>query len=168
MNPRSYGLAERFVKEFVRGDNLFVCDIGSCDINGAFKPLFAGHEYVGLDIAAGPNVDVVTKELYHYPFENETFDVVISGSTAEHVQDIFSWVKEIARITKHRGLVCVICPSIHHNMHRHPVDCWRIYPDGMEYLLGTVAGLEMLLVTRSGREQLRDRSQECIGVGRKE
>jgi len=164
MDLITYGMIESFIRDFVRGSNLYVCDIGSCDINGTFKPLFNGHRYIGLDIEEGPNVDIVSKELYHYPFEDETFDIVVSGSTLEHVKDMFSWIKELARITKKQGLVCITCPSIHRNRHPHPVDCWRIYPDGMVYLLGDVAGLEVL---RAVRSNINGRSVECVGVGRK-
>ena len=164
MNTISYSLMSEFVKEYVGSSGLSVCDVGSLNINGAFKPLFGEHRYIGVDIVEGPNVDVVSKDLYHYPFEDGVFDVVISGSTLEHVEDIFSWVMELARIVKKDGLVCVIAPSIHRDKHRHPVDCWRIYPDGMGYLLGKVAGLEVLECRRSN---IKDRTVECIGVGRK-
>ncbi len=164
MDCITYGMIENFVKDFVRGENLYVCDVGSCDINGTFKPLFKGHRYVGLDIMAGPNVDIVSSELYHYPFDDETFDIVISGSTLEHVKDMFSWIKELARIMKKQGLICITCPSLHRSRHMHPVDCWRVYPDGMAYLLGEVAGLEVLHITWSSR---RGVSIECVGIGRK-
>lgn len=164
MDGITYGLVEGFIKEFVKGENLNVCDVGSYDVNGTFKPLFVGHRYIGLDIVEGPNVDIVSKELYHYPFDDESFDIVVSGSTLEHVKDMFSWIKELARIVKKQGFICITCPSIHRNRHPHPVDCWRIYPDGMIYLLGDVAGLEVL---RAVRSSIRGASVECLGIGRK-
>lgn len=164
MDTISYSLMSDFVKDYLIENNLSILDVGSYDVNGTFKDLFKGHIYMGLDIIEGQNVDIVSKDLYRYPFEDETFDAVISGSTIEHIQDIFRWVKELARIVKKGGFVCIVGPSVHRDQHRHPLDCWRIYPDGMKYLLGGVAGLEVLEVRRSN---LKSRSVECIGVGRK-
>ncbi len=164
MDTECYELMSDFVKKYIADDNLSICDVGSLDINGTFKPLFELHNYIGVDIIEGPNVDVVSKDLYRYPFNDETFDVVISGSTIEHIEDIFRWVKELFRITKRGGLVCIIGPSVHRNQHRHPIDCWRIYPDGMKYLLGEVAGLEVLQAERS---KLSGKMVECMGIGRK-
>jgi hypothetical protein len=36
-----------------------VLDIGSLDINGSVRPLFRGGTYTGIDVAAGPGVDIV-------------------------------------------------------------------------------------------------------------
>lgn len=164
MDAETYELMGEFAKKYIQDDNLSICDVGSLDINGTFKPLFEGYPYTGLDVVKGPNVDVVSQDLYRYPFEDESFDVVISGSTIEHVEDIFTWLRELARITKRNGLVCIIGPSLHRDQHRHPVDCWRIYPDGMRYLIGKVAGLEVLEARRS---KLSGKYVECMGVGRK-
>ena len=164
MDITSYGLMSAFASKYIIGHHLSICDVGSFDVNGTFKPLFGNHYYTGLDIVAGQNVDIVSQDLYRYPFDDETFDVVVSGSTLEHIEDIFGWAKELARIAKKGGLVCVIAPSVHRNQHRHPIDCWRIYPDGMRYLLGKVAGLEVLEARRSS---LKSRGVECMGVGRK-
>ena len=164
MDGVTYRLMEMFVREYIKDENLYVLDVGSKDVNGTFKPLFTGHRYVGLDIIPGPNVDVVTEELYCYPFDDETFDIVVSGSTIEHVPDMFSWIKEIARITKRGGLVCIIGPSVHKYQHRYPLDCWRIYPDGMVFLLRGMAQLDVLYAKRTASEGT---SIECMGIGRK-
>ena len=43
------------------GDSLQILDLGSQDVNGSYRPLFSepSWHYVGLDMAAGKNVDVV-------------------------------------------------------------------------------------------------------------
>jgi SAM-dependent methyltransferase len=113
-------------------------DVGSLDINGTYRGLIEGRgwEYVGLDIVPGKNVDVVTTEPYNYPFEDEEFDVVISGSTMEHVRAPWLWMVELYRVLRAGGFLA-ICTVMAWGVHRHPVDCWRILPDGMEYLLGS-------------------------------
>lgn len=165
MDGLCYGLMGSFVRRYLRKKRgLFVCDIGSCDINGSFKPLFGRHKYLGLDIKEGPNVDIISEDLYRYPFENETFDVVISGSTVEHVKNMFRWIVELKRIVKREGLICIIAPSVFRMNHPHPVDCWRIYPDGMRFLLEMIAGLEVLKIRSSGSKR---GTIMCMGIGKK-
>ena len=110
-----------------------VIDIGSCDVNGSYKPLFnsPAYKYTGADIAAGKNVDIVLKHPYFWSeLKDESFDVVISGQTLEHTE--FFWVAfgEMVRICKRGGLICIIVPRGFYE-HRYPVDCWRFLTDGM-------------------------------------
>ena len=53
-------------------------------------------------------------------------------------------MREIARALKPGGLCCILAPSAAPE-HRHPVDCWRFYPDGF-MALAHYAGLEVLEV----------------------
>lgn len=70
--------------------NCRVLDLGSLDINGNNRHLFSDYEYVGVDIGAGKNVDVVCRN-HEYKSE-EKFDVIISSECFEH--DEF-WDKSI-------------------------------------------------------------------------
>ena len=47
----------------------------------------------------------------------------------------FPWLvfNEIYRVLKPEGITCIIVPSAGPE-HRYPIDCWRIYPDGMRSL----------------------------------
>ena len=163
MNGMTYKLMEYFYKKYIRErKHLSVCDVGSYDVNGTFKPIFRKHKYIGLDIIEGPNVDIVSSDEYKYPFLDETFNVVISGSTIEHVKNIFKWIIELKRITKRRGTLCIIGPS-RFQQHNYPVDCWRIYPDGMKFLLEEIAGLNVLEI-KKGKS---NRGIMCMGVARR-
>lgn len=142
------------IKEYAPLD---VVDIGSMDVNGCYRPLFKDHRYTGYDIAPGPNVDI-TGKLYQFPFKSGQFDVAVSGQTIEHVADIHTWIKEIARIVKKEGLVVVIGPHTFHE-HRFPIDCWRILPDGMNFLLKEIAGLEVIKIWKT--------TIDTVGIGRK-
>ena len=64
-------------------NNKKVLDVGSGDINGNNRFLFNNCEYVGNDVISAPNVTIVskTKDL---PFEDETFDTIISTECFEH------------------------------------------------------------------------------------
>jgi len=65
---------------------------------------------------------------------SDSFDVVVSGQTVEHVERPWLWIKEIARIVRPGGLVCIIGPYQWEH-HPSPLDCWRIFADGMRVLM---------------------------------
>ena len=117
-------------------------DVGSLNVNGTYRPLVEsmGLQYVGLDIEPGANVDIVTHDPYHFPFADNSFEVVLSGSTMEHVESIWRWVPELARVLKTGGLLAILTHWQFHE-HRHPVDCWRIMPDGMRHLFNSTGVL---------------------------
>lgn len=77
--------------------------------------------------------DVLMRSEYEIPVSADTYDVVLSGQVVEHVRAIWTWMRELARITKPGGRVIIISP-ISWPYHEAPVDCWRIYPAGMEAL----------------------------------
>jgi len=112
-----------------------VLDVGAYDVNGTYRPLIEGRgwRYTGLDVEIGPNVDIVSPDLYRFPFDDGRFDLVISGSTMEHVQAIWLWVPELARMIRPGGWLAIVT-HWQFPVHRYPVDCWRIMPDGMRYL----------------------------------
>jgi SAM-dependent methyltransferase len=64
-----------------------VCELGSRDINGSVRGLFPGAEYVGLDIAPGPGVDVIADAATWKPEPPNPFDTVVSTETLEHTPD---------------------------------------------------------------------------------
>lgn len=125
-----------------------VLDVGSYDVNGSFRDIIEGRgwSYTGLDITNGPNVDVVSIDPYRFPFEDGEFDLVISGSTMEHVEDIFLWFDEVVRMAA-PGATIVIATHTSWDYHPHPVDCWRIMPDGMKFLVRKSGLIESSVIT---------------------
>jgi hypothetical protein len=124
---------------------LHILDVGSLNVNGSYRELFAkpGWTYVGLDMAAGDNVDIVLSTPYVWrEVASESADVVVSGQAFEHIRFFWITALEIARVLKRGGLCCILAPSSGPE-HRYPVDCWRFYPDGLA-ALADFAGLETL------------------------
>jgi len=70
---------------------------------------------------------------YEIPIPDATFDVVVAGQVIEHVRRVWVWIREVARVTKPGGKIILISP-ISWPYHEAPVDCWRIYPEGMRTL----------------------------------
>jgi SAM-dependent methyltransferase len=137
-----------FRRKYLSGredERLTIIDLGSQDINGSYRPLFenATWRYIGVDMAAGANVDVVLADPYDWrELEPESADVIISGQTFEHTEFFWLTMQQIARALKQNGIVCIIAPSSGPE-HRFPVDCWRVYPDGLR-ALARYAQLEVL------------------------
>lgn len=161
MHKTSFDQMTKFVDEYLNKDaKLDILDIGS--IGGwNYKGLCVSPswKYTGMDLKAGANVDVVSEDMYHYPFADCSFDVIISGQTLEHVEDIYAVAEEIVRILKPGGIVCVIAPCAWCE-HKFPYDCWRFYPDGMRYLFVKRAGLSEIKIFYE--------HQDCVAILKKE
>lgn len=63
--------------------NVSVLEIGSLDINGTVRDFFVPTEYVGVDVAPGPGVDLVALG-QHVDYPDNSFDVAISAECFEH------------------------------------------------------------------------------------
>ncbi len=127
------------------GAPLRILDIGSQDVNGSYRPMFArpGWTYVGADLAPGPNVDVVLPSPYAWSgLASASFDVVISGQAFEHIEFFWLTMLEVARVLRPGGLCCILVPAAGFQ-HRYPLDCWRFFPDGLR-ALARWARLEVL------------------------
>ena len=97
-------------------DNKNVLDVGSGDINGNNKFLFKNCNYNGNDVIEAPNVTIVskTKDL---PFENNTFDTIISTECFEHDPTYKESLLKIYDMLKPHGLFVFTCASINRPEH---------------------------------------------------
>lgn len=118
-----------FVSEFTK-DKYFkkVLEVGSRDVNGSVKHLFKCDEYIGLDLIAGPNVDIVADAL-RLPeyFKDKTFDCVLCVETLEHVKDPWTIVKNMRSVLKKGGWMLITTPCIGHPEHNWPSDYYRYF-----------------------------------------
>ena len=71
---------------------------------------------------------------YNYDVVDNSFDVVFSGNVSEHVREIWTWMKEQHRIIKPGGFMVCHNPQSE-PYHEDPIDCWRIFPEGMKALI---------------------------------
>jgi SAM-dependent methyltransferase len=90
--------------------NKRVLDIGSLDINGNNRHLFDQCEYIGLDIAEGKNVDVVSLA-HEYMEKDSSFDVVISNDCFEHDMFYTKTFQNIVRLLRPSGLFLFTCKT---------------------------------------------------------
>ncbi len=127
--------AQRFSEQFLDSERCYrIADVGSFDVNGNVRHLFRGNnwDYVGLDIASGPNVDQVLRPDW-LNVDLESFDVIVSISTMEQIPKPWEWIKKLSSRLKPGGLIYINTPNTW-PYHGHPIDCWRVWPMGMKAL----------------------------------
>lgn len=151
--------------------DLKILDVGSCDVNGTYRPLFdyKDWEYTGLDMHRGKNVDIVPSNKYDWvEIDDNAFDVVISGQAFEHIEYFWLTIGEISRIMKKDGFLCIIAPSNGYE-HKYPVDCWRFYPDGMKAIAkyANLTSVEVFVDWDKSNSNRDETWQDCVMIARK-
>lgn len=111
-----------FVETYARGYWPFVVEIGSRNINGGVRDLIDCGEYVGVDRAAGPGVDVVADA--HDWLPPRTPDLVVCCEVLEHCPEpeilvgrMVSWLGREG----HLIVTCAIDPRAPHGCDGGPV-----------------------------------------------
>ena len=94
-----------------------------------------------VDLASRPGTTFAARSEYEFPVDDGSYDVVVSGQVVEHVRKPWRWFPELARVCRRGGVVVTISP-VSWPYHEAPVDCWRIYPEGLR-ALHEEAGLEI-------------------------
>ena len=150
MHPNSMTIMKTFVEEH-QAQDMTVVDIGSYDINGTYKEFFTG-DYIGVDIIAGPNVDII---MGSEEWNNlSKIDLVISGQTLEHVADIPKLMSEIYKVLKPNGLLYIIAPSTGPR-HDYPIWVGNFSIERMSEVV-VAAGFEIISCTISPVEPFND------------
>ena len=137
-----------------------VLEVGSKSRKAEYRRLFErnGWTYTGADLNEGPNVTQVLDDPFRFPFEDQSFDAIISGQMLEHNAMFWLTFMEMARVLKTGGYMVHIAPS-RGPEHRAPQDCWRFYRDGM-HALADWCGMEMVHASTDwSREDLDRKAQ---------
>jgi SAM-dependent methyltransferase len=149
MHYNSLLLFHKYVKPLMFGP-IRVLEIGPGGIPSIYQRMVTDPRVVWhtLDLASAPHAEKLTyraENEYAFPIENDAYDIVLSGQVIEHVRRTWVWIREVARVCRPGGRVITIYP-INWPYHEAPVDCWRIYPEGMKTLYEE-AGLRVSLGT---------------------
>jgi SAM-dependent methyltransferase len=107
-----------------------VLEVGSKFVNGSVRPLIERFckpkEYIGIDIEPGKYVDIVLPvEKLLNVFGAESFNVVISTETLEHVLDWRTAVNNMKLVLKRGGYIYITTRSRGFPYHGYPYDYWR-------------------------------------------
>lgn len=135
-----------FARPFCAGKD--VLDAG-CGVGyGTAHLAEAARRVVGVDVAAdaiayarahyaAPNVDFVQADVLSLPFEDESFDVVCSFETIEHVRDAEALVAELRRVLRADGTCVVSTPRVERTTRTpdNPFHVLELAPDDFAALL---------------------------------
>ena len=134
MHQNSILLYQEYILPKIK-PNMRILEIGPNDFPSSYQKLApASVKWETLDIYDSDKLTYSSAQEYAFPIEDNQYDMVISGQVMEHVKKIWLWIKEIERVCKPGGMVATISP-VSWPYHEAPVDCWRIYPEGMKALL---------------------------------
>ncbi len=111
----------------------YVLELGSRNINGSVRQFFNG-KYVGIDMIAGEDVDIVC-DSWNLPYKAQTFDVVVCTEMLEHDARFWETIEEARRVLKNHGHFLVTTRGIGFPFHEYPGDFWRFTEDGIAILL---------------------------------
>lgn len=108
-------------------------EVGSLDVNGSVRSLF-GDPYVGVDMRPGPGVDVVATA-DALPFDDASFDVVVSTEMLEHDPSPWLSLAEMGRVLRPGGHLLLTTRGNGFGEHHEPSDFWRFMPASRDRLL---------------------------------
>jgi SAM-dependent methyltransferase len=134
MHLNSRLLFEKYAAQYFR-DGMRVLEIGPDGFPSTYRSLMGGRpiEWHTLDCYDSPKLTYPSAGEYNFPVSDEAYDITFSGQVIEHVRKPWKWLPELARVTRTGGLLITINP-VSWTYHEAPVDCWRIYPEGMRAL----------------------------------
>ncbi len=94
--------------EFFSGTR--VIEIGSLDVNGTVRGMFNAIEYVGIDVAEGPGVDVVC-QAQNFAVPRRLFDMAISCEVMEHNPYWRESFLRMAEVVRPGGAIVLTCAT---------------------------------------------------------
>ena len=138
---------ELFREQLGRSEPGTMVDVGSRTPAGASYPyrdmVPGGWKYVGFDIGAGPNVDVVgdVHRLSSY-FAPGSVHAIMSMATFEHLAMPWKVALEFNRVLRSGGLVCAVT---HQSwpVHEAPWDYWRFSEYSWAALFNEATGFQI-------------------------
>jgi len=116
-------------------------EVGAYKVNGSIDNVFHG-PYWGVDARFGPGVDQVCNG-ENLPFPDDSYPVVVSTETLEHVLRPWRFVAEMVRVCTPGGHVLLTTVGYAYPEHDVPHDYWRFGHGTVETLL-TDAGATVL------------------------
>jgi SAM-dependent methyltransferase len=134
MHSNSKLLFEKYVKQIFKS-HMKVLEIGPDDHPSAFRKIVDDEtiQWDTIDIFNSDKLTYIAEDEYNFPIPDNTYDIVLSAQVLEHVRKVWIWIKEVSRVCKTGGYVVTINP-VSWPYHEAPIDCWRVYPEGMKAL----------------------------------
>lgn len=130
-----------------------VLEVGSRRVGSpqAFRAMYAGSEFIGMDAQAGDGVDVVADLTDALASDSgilkaASFDLVICCSVLEHVRQPWFAAQAIASLMRPGAALYLSVPWVW-RWHPYPDDYWRFSWQGVEALFPTLAWTDFTFST---------------------
>ena len=132
-----------FNSEIIKGKK--VLEIGARNVNGSVKETimrYGPSEYVGIDIEAGENVDIICGvEDAMTKFGLHSFDIVVCTEVLEHIYNWRIAINNIKYLCSPGGYIVITTRSKGFAEHNWPADYWRFEVDDMIHIFSDMTGL---------------------------
>ena len=108
-------------------------EFGAYDVNGSIRELFtnASINYIGVDLQAGPGVNIVKDAAQITPADlnGKLADIVVTTNVFEHVEDWEAIVSSAYGILKEGGWFIVQCAGPGFGAHSDKIESTELEPD---------------------------------------
>jgi hypothetical protein len=98
------------------------------------RPLFAGREFIGTDLRAGPGVDRI-EDLRGLNFGDGEVGTALCLDTLEHCADPLAAGRELRRVVSPAAGTLLVSSVMLMPIHGYPSDYWRFTPEGLRLVL---------------------------------
>ena len=134
MHTNSKLLFEKYASRYFHS-GMKVLEVGPDAFPSSYRKIIANKHIIWdtLDIYDSSELTYPNSNLYSFAIADNEYDIVLSGQVIEHIAKIWRWMPEVARVTRPHGRVITISP-VSWPYHEAPIDCWRMFPDGMRAL----------------------------------
>jgi len=126
-----------------------------------------GIEWFVADIKAHSSVTHVMPGPYTLPFEDNTFDLVVSGQMLEHCSNPFKSIAEMKRVLRPGCRMVLIAPSAgpYHDVQ----DCWRFQKDAWKVIMEDIGGMQTIAqwISDKAPDERSRKWQDNVFVGQK-
>lgn len=148
-----------------------ILDVGGRGLSNdrSYKKIFLDldPDYRIADISDGLGVTDIMPGPYSLPFDDQVFDLIVSGQTLEHCGNPFKSMTEMKRVLKSQGHLVIIVPSA--GPRHDTTDCWRFMDDAFKAIVEDIGGISIVadwIQTDAADERSR-KWQDHVFVGKK-
>jgi SAM-dependent methyltransferase len=147
MHENSLELFKKYALPYFK-DNMEVLEVGPDGYPSSYCNIIQGVNWTYGDLYQKDASDYIWFKEEYTPDTDRKFDLILSGQVIEHVRKPWRWVQALANLLKPNGYLILINP-VSWPYHEAPVDCWRIYPEGIKALFDD-AGLQCVMSIYEG------------------
>jgi 2-polyprenyl-3-methyl-5-hydroxy-6-metoxy-1,4-benzoquinol methylase len=164
MHQLSLDNCKKFITKYLDPNQSYkICEVGAEGQGGSYRQALdirtANWSVTTFDLTTNFDVDVALASPEDWqlaPEHQHAYDVILCGQCLEHVKRPWKFIHQLCELAKPNALLFLTAPNTW-DYHAYPIDCWRIWPDGMRALFedARIIELECFFV-----------SCDTVGIGR--